>query len=120
MVDSNVNGQQWQVRITDNGTSIFRGDRTTVAASGSFEVVFLLADGVAVGTAAARVHPPRAASLAIRAANVAWAAASLGALLTGALSPTLIGGLWIGAQAVVVGGFAAAQNWALRRLPSMS
>lgn len=82
--------------------------------------VFLLAYGVAVGTAAARVHPPRAASLAIIAANVAWAVASVAALLTGALSPTLIGGLWIAAQAVVVGGFAAAKNWALRRLPSVS
>ncbi len=82
--------------------------------------VFLLAYGVAVGTAAARVHPPRPATLAVIAANVAWAAASVAALFTGALSPTLIGGLWIGAQAVVVGGFAAAQNWVLRRLPSMS
>ncbi len=79
-----------------------------------------LAYGVAVGTAAARSHPPRAVSLAIIAANVAWAVASVGALFTGALSPTLIGALWVAAQAVVVGGFAAAQHWALRRLPSVS
>lgn len=37
-VDSNVNGQRWQVSITDNGATLFRGSRTTVAPSGSFDV----------------------------------------------------------------------------------
>ncbi len=37
-VDSNVNGQRWQVSITDNGVKIFQGNRTTRAPSGSFEV----------------------------------------------------------------------------------
>ncbi len=37
-VDSNINGQRWQVQITDHGATIFRGNRTTVAPSGSFEV----------------------------------------------------------------------------------
>ncbi len=37
-VDSNINGQQWQVRITDNGVRLFQGTRATVAPSGSFEV----------------------------------------------------------------------------------
>ncbi len=37
-VDTNINGQNWQVRLSDNGTRIFQGTRTTVAPSGSFEV----------------------------------------------------------------------------------
>lgn len=37
-VDSNVNGQNWAVRISDNGTSVFKGTRTTKAPSGSFTV----------------------------------------------------------------------------------
>jgi len=37
-VDTNINGQKWQVRLSDNGTRIFQGTRTTVAPSGSFEV----------------------------------------------------------------------------------
>ncbi|MFN2590727.1 MAG: hypothetical protein ABR518_08140 [Actinomycetota bacterium] len=37
-VDSNVVGQTWGVRLSDNGTVFFRGIRETVAPSGSFEV----------------------------------------------------------------------------------
>ena len=37
-VDSNVNGQTWHVRILENGSRIFMGDRVTHAPSGSFEV----------------------------------------------------------------------------------
>jgi hypothetical protein len=37
-VDSNRNGQAWNVRITDNGVVVFRGTRTTTAPSGSFSV----------------------------------------------------------------------------------
>lgn len=37
-IDSNVNGQVWQVRLSDNGSVLFAGNRTTVAPSGSFEV----------------------------------------------------------------------------------
>ena len=37
-VDSNVVGQTWGVRLTDNGTEFFRGARRTQAPSGSFEV----------------------------------------------------------------------------------
>ena len=36
-VDSNVRGQQWR-SITKNGNQIFRGARTTLGPSGSFEV----------------------------------------------------------------------------------
>lgn len=37
-VDQNVVGQTWTVVMHHNGTRIFRGDRVTLAASGSFEV----------------------------------------------------------------------------------
>lgn len=37
-VDSNVNGQTWHVRILQNGSRIFSGNRVTQAPSGSFEV----------------------------------------------------------------------------------
>ena len=37
-VDQNRNGQQWRVRLSDNGDVFFRGIRTTQAPSGSFEV----------------------------------------------------------------------------------
>ena len=37
-LDTNRNGQTWAVIITDNGTSVFSGNRTTVAPSGSFEI----------------------------------------------------------------------------------
>ncbi len=36
-VDTNINGQNWQVRLSDNGTRIFQGTRTTVGPSGSFD-----------------------------------------------------------------------------------
>jgi hypothetical protein len=43
-VDSNRNGQRWNVRIADNRVLIFAGSRVTVAPSGSFEVRKLTAN----------------------------------------------------------------------------
>ena len=37
-IDSNIAGQVWAVKITDNGSKIFKGERTTAGASGSFGV----------------------------------------------------------------------------------
>jgi hypothetical protein len=37
-VDSNVNGQSWNVRIKQNGERIFNGTRVTQGPSGSFEL----------------------------------------------------------------------------------
>ena len=37
-VDSNVNGQSWNVRIKQNGNRIFSGTRVTQGPSGSFEL----------------------------------------------------------------------------------
>jgi hypothetical protein len=43
-VDSNVAGQTWNVRMSDNGTFFFKGKGTTGGASGSFEVKKFTAD----------------------------------------------------------------------------
>lgn len=37
-VDSNVAGQTWAVSITDNGKKVFKGNKVTKGASGSFSV----------------------------------------------------------------------------------
>jgi hypothetical protein len=37
-VDTNRRGQTWQVRVSDNGTRVFSGQRTTQGRSGSFSV----------------------------------------------------------------------------------
>ena len=43
-VDSNRNGQVWSVRLDQNGTTAYSGNRTTVAPSGSFGVSRTLPD----------------------------------------------------------------------------
>ena len=48
-VDQNRVGKRWRVSIARNGQAVFRGVRTTMAPSGSFEVRRLLA-GPAAGT----------------------------------------------------------------------
>jgi hypothetical protein len=48
-VDQNRVGKRWHVTIARNGQAVFRGVRTTMAPSGSFEVRRLLA-GPAAGT----------------------------------------------------------------------
>lgn len=37
-VDQNVNGQVWNVKLKDNGTKFWQGQKTTQAPSGSFSV----------------------------------------------------------------------------------
>ena len=44
-VDQNRIGRRWRVTLVRGGTVVFRGIRTTVAPSGSFEVNRLLAGG---------------------------------------------------------------------------
>jgi hypothetical protein len=47
-------------------------------------------------------------------ANALWAIASLVVLAADSFSPTTVGGVWIGLQAMVVAGFAALQVYAQR------
>ena len=44
-VDQNRVGKRWRVTIVKNGSTVFRGIRTTQAPSGSFDVHRLLAGG---------------------------------------------------------------------------
>ncbi len=69
--------------------------------------VFLLLFGVGVWTVAARPAPPAVGTVV--AANVLWAAGSLVVAAVGVGSPTVVGTVWIGLQAVVVAAFAALQ-----------
>lgn len=57
-VDSNRVGQTWNVRITDNGTRIFAGTRTTVAPSGSFTVSIRRPNLAGTDTIVARATNP--------------------------------------------------------------
>src|SRR6476619_4875525 len=50
-VDQNRAGKRWLVTITRNGSTVFKGIRTTQAPSGSFTVRRLLA-----GAAGSRIH----------------------------------------------------------------
>lgn len=45
-VDSNKNGQVWNARLEQNGATVFNGNRTTVAPSGSFGVSRTVPDTV--------------------------------------------------------------------------
>jgi len=76
---------------------------------------FLLAFGVLLAVVALRSNISRVATVSIIAGNALWTIVSLLALVTGSLTPTVLGGIWVATQAVVVAGFATAQAWALRR-----
>ena len=43
-IDTNRRGQTWQVRVSDNGTRVFSGQRTTGGRSGSFSAEFKTAN----------------------------------------------------------------------------
>jgi hypothetical protein len=53
-VDQNRVGERWRVTIAKNGSTVFRGIRTTQSPSGSFEVRRLLAGGAGRIVATAR------------------------------------------------------------------
>ena len=62
-VDSNVVGQQWSVRLLDNGTVFFSGSRTTVAPSGSFQVRRFTADQAGTDSIVGRASNPATGEL---------------------------------------------------------
>ena len=53
-VDSNVNGQTWNVRLKNDGNVFFTGTRMTKAPSGSFELRKLTNNGAGSDTIVAR------------------------------------------------------------------
>ncbi len=75
---------------------------------------FLVVAGLAVAVLARQTEISPGASLAIVTANILWAGGTLLVLILGVLSPSLVGGIWIAAQAVAAGVLAGAQNWARR------
>ncbi|MFF4411530.1 hypothetical protein ACFYY8_03315 [Streptosporangium sp. NPDC001559] len=77
--------------------------------------VFLLVYGVAVWLLAVPRTVNRGAVAAVVALNAVWAVASVAELALGGLGTTTLGAVWVVAQALVVGGFAALQYVALRR-----
>jgi hypothetical protein len=79
---------------------------------GAFLIVFALG----VWAISARPTVGRGAVVAVVAANAAWAATSVVFAVADWHTPTVGGTVWTLLQAVTVGGFAAAQLWALRRL----
>lgn len=76
---------------------------------------FLVGYGLAVGYLATRSVPRPSAVQAVIVANVGWAIASLGVLVSGWLDLTTAGVAWVPAQAAVVAAFAALQGVALLR-----
>lgn len=58
-VDSNKNGQVWNVRIDQNGATVFSGARTTRPPSGSFGVERAFADNAGTDTFVAVAVNPR-------------------------------------------------------------
>ncbi|MGW0810133.1 hypothetical protein [Nonomuraea sp. NPDC002799] len=76
---------------------------------------FLLVYGAAVGLLATRRPISPAATRAVIALNLAWAAGSVVTVVTGAGQFTTIGAIWAIAQALVVGGFAELQITGLRK-----
>ena len=75
--------------------------------------VFLLLFSAVVWAVAARPAPPAVGTVV--AANVLWAAGSLVVAAVGVGSPTVVGTVWIGLQALVVAAFADLQVAGLRR-----
>ncbi|MEV7893455.1 hypothetical protein [Streptomyces cyaneofuscatus] len=79
---------------------------------GAFLLLYAL--GVlAIGT---RKEINRTGLTAVIVANVLWVVLSLVVLISGVLSPTGVGAVWIVLQSLSVGGFAALQYVGLKRL----
>lgn len=86
-------------------------DRGAALAIGVFLTGYAL--GVAATGAPRRISPVAAGTVVV--GNAAWALLSVVAVVTGVLSLTAPGAVWAVLQALVVGGFAAAQYRGLRR-----
>lgn len=76
---------------------------------------FLTAFGVGVGALALSQPPSAVGSTVVADVNILWAVASVVVAAFGIMGANTIGTLWTLAQAVVVGGFAALQLYALKK-----
>ncbi len=77
---------------------------------------FLTAFGIGVGALALSKKPSPAATTVVIDANFLWAAASVVVAVGGLMDANTVGTVWTIMQAGTVGGFAALQLFALRKL----
>jgi hypothetical protein len=77
--------------------------------------LFLFAYAIFVGWLGTRAAMPKALVLIVVAGNAAWTLASIGLLLSGMVSPNLLGEIVVVAQAIATGVFAELQYIGLRK-----
>lgn len=77
--------------------------------------LFLIVYAALVGWLGARQSVPKALVLIVIAGNAAWTIGSIALLFSGAVSPNLLGGVAVAAQAIATGVFAELQYIGLRR-----
>ncbi len=77
--------------------------------------LFLIAYTALVGWLATRQSMPKAWVIIVIAGNAAWTIASIGLLFSSAVTPNLLGQIFIAGQAVVPGALAELQYIGLRR-----
>ena len=77
--------------------------------------LFLIAYTALVGWLGTRQSMPRALVLVVVAGNAAWTLASIALLFSGAVSPNLLGVVFVVAQAIATGVFAELQYIGLRK-----
>ena len=77
--------------------------------------LFLIAYTALVGWLATRHSMPKLLVIAVIAGNTAWTIASIALLFSGAVTPNLLGEIFIAAQAIVPGALAELQYIGLRR-----
>jgi len=77
--------------------------------------LFLIAYVALIGWLGLRATMPKLLVLAVIIGNAAWTLGSIGLLFSGAVSPNLLGQLFVAAQAIAVGVFAELQFLGLRK-----
>lgn len=77
--------------------------------------LFLIAYAALVGWLGTRATMPKLLVLAIIIGNALWTLGSIGLLFSGAVTPNLLGQIFVAAQAIAVGVFAELQYIRLRR-----
>jgi hypothetical protein len=77
--------------------------------------LFLIGYAAFVGWLSSRAAMPRALVLLVIAGNALWTLGSFALLISGAVSPNLLGSAFVTLQSIAVGGFAELQFLGLRR-----
>jgi hypothetical protein len=77
--------------------------------------LFLIAYAALVGWLGTRMAMPKALVLIVIVGNALWTLGSIGLLFSGAVTPNLLGQIFIAVQAIAVGVFAELQYIGLRR-----